>query len=562
MSFQSTTGRLEPASLPLTAVRVRATTLAGVAIVGIALVMRLVGHSTNYDIFVDEITYATLGRAVAEGHGVILYGNPFFLHTPAFFSLEGGLLQVFGAARTTLGLVLQLRLVNCVLGAVECGLMMVLVGRLVGRWPALAAGLFIAVDPFLLLWDGRVTLETLGMTTAVAGWLFVAALVGSETASTAGPRTARVADSRTDRVADSRTARVGEPEWHRPLEWQAVVLGGFMFGISLLTNETYAFVGVVPLAVLVALGAPVSRRRSGAMLGVAGFCYFAYWLTIVASGQLKAWWDQQSSGLQRAAGTKQISGFNQTGHASFLSRITADLHLYLVSYLVVAAIALSTAVWIVLWYRAARSGRSLTATRRLAILLSASALFYIAYAGVAGAFEEQIFYMCIMAGVPLLAVSADAVWRTYGRRDRRLLLVVCSALCVAGLAFELAVDARTRTTRDSDFPALVSYVRGHVPYGSLVDSTDGLSQFLLQDVGIEVDLRMPGVRRHPPHYVVVASGLVRQGYVKLGPGFERWLGRRGHVVFRARDRTIGELLLYRMYAPSERRSARGHKPGR
>jgi len=419
---EPTTARSGRGLLSRTAVRERSTAIAGVAIIALALVMRLINHASNYDIFVDEITYSSLGRAVAGGHGATLYGSPFFLHPPAFFYLEGALLRLFGTAKSSLALVFDLRLVNCVLGAVECGFVMLLVDELTQRWAALLAGLFVAVDPFLLRWDGRVVLETLAMTTALAGWLCVVLL------------------------ADLGTTSTSEPQLSTRRQWQLVVCGGVMFGISLLTKETYAFVGVVPLAVLLALGAPIRRTRSGLILGIAVLCFIAYWLTVVANGQLRAWWNQQSVGLQRAAGTTQISGFNQAGHSTFASRLGSDLHLYLVSYLVVAATGLTAAIWALVWYRAARSGRQLPARRRLATVLSACAVAYIAYAGLLGAFEEQIFYMVLVAAIPLLAVSADAVWSRYGRGDRRLPLVACVVLGVVALGFELAVAPRAIRT--------------------------------------------------------------------------------------------------------------------
>ena len=490
------------------------------AIILLALAMRLINRSTNYDVFVDELTYSSVGRAVSEGHGATLYGSPFFLHPPIFFYLEAGLLRLFGTPGSALALVLDLRLLNCVLGAVECGLVMVLVGKLSTRSAALIAGVFVAIDPFLLLWDGRVLLETLAMTAAIAGWLFLVALVDSS------PRT------------DNST----HAKWR---EACLVVGGGVMFGISLLTKETYAFVGIVPLTAFCVLGRPVPRRCSGGMIGVVIICLLAYLLTIVASGELGAWWRQQSAGLQRAAGVKQLSGFNQVGHSTFASRIGADLHLYVVPYLVVVAIALTTSGWLVIWLRTARAGRRLQPKQELAIVLSTCALSYVAYAGLRGAFEEQIFYMCIVSGLPVLAVTGQSLSPRL-RHAQRVALPAFAALGVAVVALELAVDVRVRTTTDSGLPELVAYVRQHVPFMALVDSTDGVSQFVLQDVRIVVATTLRTATRDRPRYVVVASGLDRQGYVKLGAGLKRWLVHDGRIVFEVRDRSIGRLLLYRV----------------
>ena len=451
------------------------------AIILLALAMRLINHSSNYDVFVDELTYSSLGRAVSQGHGATLYGSPFFLHPPVFFYLEAGLLRLFGTPGSALALVLDLRLLNCVLGAVECGLVIVLVNKLSTRSAALIAGLFVAIDPFLLLWDGRVLLETLAMTTAIAGWLSLVALIDNPVP----------------------THGLVDAKWR---EASLVLGGGVMFGISLLTKETYAFVGIVPLAALCVLGRPVPRRCSGAMLAVAIACVIAYLLTIVASGELSVWWRQQSTGILRAVGVKQLSGFNQAGHSTFASRLGADLHLYFVPYLVVGAIALSTSWWLVIWLRTTRARRRLQPTQELAVVLSTCALSYVAYAGLRGAFEEQVFYMCIVAGLPVLAVTGQSLSLRV-RRARRVAPPRLLRLGVAAVAAELAVDVRIRTTTDSGLPELVAYVRQHVPFMTLVDSTDGVSQFVLQDVRIVVAPTLKAATKERPRYVVVASGL-------------------------------------------------------
>jgi hypothetical protein len=42
----------------------------------LALVLRLVEITRSYELFVDEITYATISRNVARGAGLSLYGQP------------------------------------------------------------------------------------------------------------------------------------------------------------------------------------------------------------------------------------------------------------------------------------------------------------------------------------------------------------------------------------------------------------------------------------------------------------------------------------------------------
>ncbi len=509
------------------------------AVAGLALALRLINHSTNYDVFIDEITYSTIGQSIALGHGVSLFGVPFFLHPPLFFYLEAGALELFGGAHDApINLVLALRPLDCGLSAIECGLVMLLTARLANRTAAVLAGVYFACDPFLQLWDGRVLLETPAMTLAVLGWLALAAVAQRE---------------------DARATAAGSPATEPGAGWSSgertlVVLGGLCFGASLLAKETYAFVGVAPLLAMAVLGSPVRRRVTLTMAALAVGCYAVYLLVIVAEGHWPGFYNQQLAGVLRAVGTKQISGFNQKGHAGFSSRAGADLSLYGVTYVVILAIGLAAAAGVLTWLRTARNGRTLTRQRRLAIALGAGGVGYVTYAVGFGAFETQIFYMSIIAGLPVLATETMAGVRWLASpRLRRACIVAGAVLAGLGLVLELATNVRIRTSRDSDLPELVAYVEHHVAYPSLVDSTDGVTQFVLQGVRIDGPRTVAGVERDKPDYIVIAQGLVDQGYVVLGPGFEQWLHRHAHVVFSADGRTVGRLLLYQTrYATTSR----------
>jgi hypothetical protein len=504
-----------------------------VAIGSVALAMRLIGHSTNYELFIDEITYATIGQAVALGHGVSLYGPPFFLHPPLFFYLEAGLLDLFGGANASpVSLVLELRPINCVIGAIECGLLTLLVGRITNRKLGVAVGVFAAVDPFLLLWDGRVLLETLAMTTAVAAWLCVEWVARSDVARP---------------VREVAQAGDASRPWTRA-ERTVTVAGGLLFGVSLLSKETYGFVGVVPLLAMFVLGSPIRRKVSGLMFALAAGSYVIYLLTVLASGDIAAWSNANIEGVLRAVGLVQVTGFNQAGghHAAASSRLGATLSLYLISYLVIAAIAFATLAGVIRWLLAARARRTLSTQRRLAIVFAAGGVGYVGYAVMFGAFETQIFYMCMVSGLPVLATEVGSLTSALGARiNRRLVLVVCGLLASLALVFELSADVRLRSENDTSLTQLNAYINTHVHYPSLVDSTDGVTQFILRGVGLDVVLNVRDLERARADYVVVDEGLVDQGYVTLGPGFQSWLDAHARVVFRSTSRSTGQLLLYR-----------------
>ena len=67
-----------------------------VLVAAVALTARLTAVPTAYDIFIDEISYTTIARSVAVGHGAKLYGFPFLLHPPAAFGLWAAVLLATG----------------------------------------------------------------------------------------------------------------------------------------------------------------------------------------------------------------------------------------------------------------------------------------------------------------------------------------------------------------------------------------------------------------------------------------------------------------------------------
>ena len=85
-----------------------------VAIGVVALLARLVALTTSNDIFIDEITYTNIARNLAHGHGVTLYGQPFFLHPPAAFGLFALVIGVFGIHGCTESVIFSLRYVDVV----------------------------------------------------------------------------------------------------------------------------------------------------------------------------------------------------------------------------------------------------------------------------------------------------------------------------------------------------------------------------------------------------------------------------------------------------------------
>jgi 4-amino-4-deoxy-L-arabinose transferase-like glycosyltransferase len=493
----------------------------------------LVRHSTNYELFVDEITYSNVGLAIAQGKGAVLYGQPFFLHPPGLMFVLAAAMRLLGRPGTTLALVMHLRVVNAVIGTVDVAVIMALVKRVAGpRW-AMGAGLLIALEPFVLIYDGRVMLETLATTATASGMLGLITL---------GQRVS----APTHEASSSRRSDGG---------WNAVLaLGtGVAFGIAVLTKETYVLASVAPVGVLLVSGRFLPRRWSGAVLLATVGCYGAYLASVALSGEAKGWWDQQQSGLLRAVGSKQISGFNQSGHVGFATRLFATAANYAGTYAVMA-LAATAVVWgLWAWWRSGRRSGQVS-VQDVMVLWAACTGFYVAFSIGRGAFEQQIFYPFIVAALPA-TVAALKHW-TQGRhsgRGRRTLVVGAATLVGLVLVYDTAVDLRVRTHTDAAYISTVRWMDAHSKRTDLVDATDGTSQFTLHGVRIDTIYSLAGVLRYHPNYVISASALVNQGYVRLTGGLQRYLARVGTVVHRANDTSaIGPLLIYRLDWPRSR----------
>ncbi|MGW7007054.1 glycosyltransferase, partial [Streptomyces sp. NPDC054933] len=344
-------------------------------IFGLSLGLRLAFNHRSYDVFVDEITYATIGRNLATGHGVTLYGHLFELHPPAFFALLAAVIKAIGPQSDTLHLVLALRPVDAVAGSLTAVAVTALLGRTVRLPISLAAGLLLACDPFLNRFDSRVMLEAPATAAAALGMLVLA--------RTPATRRARAATG---------------------------VLAGLLFAVSITTKELYALITLVPLAVLAfcAQGAVRRLRLTAVATTVAG--YGVYVTATAATGGWSAWWTQKTAGVARAIGTRQITGFNRptaTAPASLGHRLLANLGQFGVPYTLIAIGACAT-VWLLL--RRARRPWLFTARPTWSVVTAwaAGALFFLLYAIGFGTLEEQMFYPLVVTSTAALALATDA----------------------------------------------------------------------------------------------------------------------------------------------------------
>ncbi|MCC3778439.1 glycosyltransferase [Streptomyces sp. UNOB3_S3] len=490
--------------------RRRATTRAVVlgalpALLALALALRLTSIGRSYDVHVDELYYTAISRHLADGQGPVFDGQFFALHPPALFALLAAFMRVTGrASGDLLHQVLDLRPVVAVTGALTVVAVTALLRRTVRSPLALAAGLFLALDPFLNRFDSRVMLESQATAAAALGMLVLA---------------------RTPATPRGRTA--------------TGVGAGLLFALAITTKEPYALGTFVPVTVLgLAAHGEVRRMRlTAAAVTVAG--YAVYVVTVVATGNWAPWWAQKTDGIARALGIKQISGFNSAdGTVSFTDRLLVQLGQFAVPY---ALIALGTAAtaWL-LWCRARRPGIfTVRPGRTLITAWAACTLLHLMYAVAVGTLEEQMFYPLVVTSTAALALTLDVLLRSRTMATRTV-----AVLAALALAANAVVWVRVHTRHDDALRRTLAWSRTHLPEGSVVAATDEGSSFVLPGARLADWRTTADLRRDRVDYLVLSTELVKQGYARIGTRLPGVLEREARLVHSEPGRTVGALRVY------------------
>lgn len=475
----------------------------------VALVLRLFHITTANDLFVDEVSYATIARNIAAGRGVVLDGSPFFLHPPAFFHELALVLAVRGSPGTLVDTILQLRDVDAFAGAVSAAFVTAVLLRITRGSIAAAAGLVLATDPFLNRWDSRVLLEAPAMAAAAAG-IFVLGGV-----------------ARTRRAAVLRGLGAGA-----------------LLALSALTKDLYVFVGALPVAVA-AVALRGNRRIAHLTAAVTAACgYGAYIVSVFVGGQGPAWWAAKSVGLARAAGTQQETGFNKPGNPSLVSRLFANGSVNAGSYALIGlGVCATAALFLVAWRR--RRTAPLRAGTLFVGFWSAGAIIELSYAVLGGTLEEQMFYPLLVVSIAALAVVVDLAWSGPARRWLRTLLRATATLVlVAVLAVDVIAWDTVHTRRDDAYVQFLAWQKHGMAPVSVVSATEGVAQFLMTGVVIGQWATPQELVAHHVDYVVLSTSLTAQGYGLARPALEQLLDRDAPIVYSVTAPTLGQLRVY------------------
>lgn len=482
--------------------------LVALAIAGAAWVIRVIGITTYYDVFIDEVTYSQIADNLATGHGVTLYGTAFDLHPPAAFGLYAMAIKLFGLHGSILDVLFGLRPLAALCGAVSCGLVYILITTVMDWRFGIAAAAVVMLDPFEIFYDDHVMLEAPAQLAALTAVLLLVL-----------------------------TLKVKS----RRRSWELTVLAGLAAGVSMCSKEYFGLVLALMLLLCMVTGWSLRRKQSATALLIMLACFSLSEILLMLTGGFQEWWDQVGSGIRRLVGAEQITGFNSTTvHVSLLSRVAANASHFGVTYLLLVSGAVAgLAVLFATFRRRQQWMRRAGGRNRARVLVSTwafAAACYLGYATVFGTLEEQMYYLLLMPAICALVIWVSRL-RPFGQRAATVVLAVF-------LVIDSTVWVAVHRTPDNEYRQLVTWATTHLPTGSTVSVTDGTAQFMLQGVILGQWATLQELTQHHVDYVELSTSLTSQGYGIATVGFEQYLDAHAKVVFQANGPSEGSLEIF------------------
>lgn len=479
----------------------------------VAGALRLVGVTTAYDVYGDEFFYRDAARSLMAGHFPPLDGAglPILIHPPGYFLLEAGWIALFGQGGDPFGQVASLRVLQALVGVVSVVLLYVIVRRIVGRSPAVVAGLLLAADPYVLRQNGRVLLESATVMLVLAGYVLLVDMAGS-------PRRAT-----TRRACGT----------------------GLLFGLALVTKDMAAVLTILPALVMVVAGWGPSRRTLLTVIGASVVPYTLLFLWLTEQGLVGAFWDAKTSGLRRIFGSEVFTGYNAEG-SPVITTLVARLGEYGVSFAITGVGVVAAGLLL---------ARPRSEADRVMALFTLGGTVTVVYAAFFSTIEDQFLYFVT---VPAIATAVLGSWRlitssSYAGIRRRFVAAVVASLVLV-LVLDGAAWLRTRLVPDDAQEQAVTWLTNHVRDGATVAVTGDTTPATLVGSGLStvpLTARPERLREDRVRYAVVLTKLVDQGYVDFPPGRGlSWYEARSTRVFAAPSRSYGMVLILRSKSPA------------
>ena len=446
------------------------------AVTAIAFGVRATGLTRAFELWVDEMLYAELGRAVSLGQLPNLPDGPFFLHPPGFFLVEGATINLLGLSGNSFDLVNDLRWLNALIGAISVGVAFLLVRKLTNVPIAITTAVVMAFEPFVLRNNSRVFIETLGMAAVLVGLLIIVYEAGRQ---------------------PSRFSLL------------RIFLGGLILGYSVLTKDVFVLATAAPVILAVVWRRTLSLLHAATILVGSAIPYVAYLIVLGISNMFPNWLWAKTQGISRFLGHDQITGFNAEGSPSLISRLIEQAETFGTSY-VLLGLGPVAAIFVCL---------SPVKERRLIGLVGLTMGLFGVYSAAFGTFEEQYGYPVMVAGILSIAVFGMELCL---RRPQLIRATGVLGICFALLTMSLGL--RAETTTDNGYAQFEEWKERHLPAQALVSVTNSTGELAFGDdprFGVWPSTRL--MEQNGVEYILTQSLPTMQGYGYARPEMLEWL---------------------------------------
>lgn len=472
--------------------------------------LRMVNLGVSWDIHIDEITYLQISKSVVDSFRVSLYGEPFYLHPPAYFVTEAAFVELFHPSGFVIQQIYSVRYLNLAFASGSAVILFLLARSVANRNAGFIAATLFAIDPFVIRMNSRAMLDTSAIFWVLLGYLILISVVKDTQAK---PSLKRLA------------------------------LAGLAFGVGLLTKDMMAFLTLVPLGISFLFDWSLPRLSTAIVGAVSILTYLSFPLLIALSGDWQRFQQEKFTGIARLVGAERISyqptiGF-RPGAASIVNAISANANQFGTTYVLAL---LGIIAIIVLFTERKSSIRLLTTWAICAYTLLLSSI-------VLGTLEEQFLYFLVIPAILVIAVGWThiTVWKRLEKRFLRVAQPTAIMIGVLLFIWSMIVWTQVHFTPDNGFERLRVYLEQNVPSGSHIGVSVDTTEFLLDgyDCGLwgsSIDL----LRAHQAQYLIVSSQQVKAGYGIARQNVYDWATKNGEAAFAFEGRTYGTLSLYRL----------------
>jgi 4-amino-4-deoxy-L-arabinose transferase-like glycosyltransferase len=498
----------------------------------------------RFDVWEDEVDYVDLSTSVRQGHYPphFLTQGVFLLHPPLFFLIGGAWQALLRPAGNYFELVDSMRLLVALFAIITTGAIFLITRRLVGQRYGIAAGVLFAIDPYALRTNGRVFLETPGLTFVMVGYFLLIWLCQ---------------DCR--ELAASEAA--GSKRW---LSLRAL-LSGLVLGLGIVTLELTAIITIGPLLTIIWRRWFLARRLAVKVLLGAIAPYATLLISLALTDHLRAYEVQITTGLKRVFGLVHTTGFTAPDSPSLVHTLLSQVSSYGTTYLL-AGIGGLAGIYLLI------RGRDEVRLVGLIVVFGAAS---VAYEGLIGTIEEQFLYvMLVPAFVATACATATIVSSRRTPRQRvpphlvgarhlkarqtkprvavRLFPALVGIAFIGLTSYDIGVWAVTRSSPDNGLQRVVTFFNKDIPAPGVVATNALVGVYVFEHSGISsvaITTHQLAAADHVRYIALLSAELVG-GYGSIDAQQATWYEARGKVILSFSEATYGRVVVYETTNPA------------